>query len=477
MSLEKKTNETKKVLLDFPTVVLFGRTNVGKSTLFNKIVGQAHAMVSRQAGTTRDSNQKIVEWQGRRFNLIDTGGIIETAFLRGKNKLKKIRINEDDINAQVQLQIKDYLKKADLIFFVADAKSGLLEQDKEMSLALKRIFPKNKKIVLVVNKADSIRDQSKIAEFYKLALGDPCPVSAATGSGVGDLLEIACQSLKLKKGKAEEKKAVKISLIGRPNVGKSSLLNAIIGEKKVIVSQQAHTTREPQDFSISYNDINLCFIDTAGIIRAKSKVSKQEFIKLGINKSLDSLKKSDIALLIIDINEGITHQDTKLVDEILSRRVSVIIVANKWDKVEQKETKQYTNYINSKLPFLTWAPIIFLSAKNKTKIGGLLDIILTVHKARNLKVEENDLDEFLQSAVRHSKPLTNIKVRGIIKQTPPKMKLTKIRQTYVNPPEFTLQIKSKFGLRDNYLRYLENRLRDKFGFIGTPVKIEIRHKN
>jgi len=276
------------------------------------------------------------------------------------------------------------------------------------------------------------------------------------------------------KNKTEKNESAKIAIVGKPNVGKSSLLNAIIGEEKIIVSPVPHTTREPKDLDALYKDNLFTFIDTAGIVKKKSKTTKNELIKLGILKSLSTIKKADIALLVVDISEDVSHQETKITDEILKCGVSVIIVANKWDLIKDKDAKQCTRQINAKLPFVQWAPIIFMSAKNKTKIDQLLELIIKVQRARNKKIDQDELQKFLQSAVTKSKPLADIKVRGIIKKTPPRIKLKRLEQIATNPPTFSLQIDSKFGLRDNYIKYLENKLREKFGLVGTPIIIKVK---
>ncbi len=469
------STKIKQIKSNLPTVVLFGRTNVGKSTLFNKLVGGNKAMVTKIAGTTRDTNHAVVDWQDKQFELIDTGGILEPKILSGEDKVKKLNLDKNNIDVLVQLQARKYLKQADYILFIVDNKDGLLKHDKEMVLLLKRIVEKKKNIVLVVNKVDNPKERAKTAEFYKLALGDPLLVSATNGTGTGDLLDYVCAKLP-KIAFKQNSKEIKVVILGQPNVGKSSLINAIVGEEKVIVSEQAHTTREPQDMVIEYNKQAIRFIDTAGIVKNKSKMTKQQLIKRGIAMSLTSLKHADIALLVLDITKDISHHETKLVSEILEDQINIIIVANKWDAIDDRNHKQYQTFIKSKFPFIAWAPIIFLSAKNKTKINQLIENILISFASRNKKINEEELKEFLKSSARHATPLSNTKVRGIMKHKMPKPKLIRLEQTYVNPVEFTLTIKSKFGLKDNYLKYLENRLRDKFELVGTPIRIIIRHK-
>ncbi|MFA5318130.1 MAG: ribosome biogenesis GTPase Der [Patescibacteria group bacterium] len=470
----------KPIINDLPKVVLFGRTNVGKSTLFNKLTGKGHAMVSKISGTTRDSNTGPVEWQKNKFQLIDTGGILNARFLSGKSKLKKINFDKDDINNLVQLQVKKNLNQADLILFLVDAREGMMQQDKEMAILLKRLAGEKIPILLVANKADNLKNRQNTAEFFQLALGQPMPVSAATGSGTGDLLDLVCKKIHPEKSPEESKKEeyekIRIIIIGKPNTGKSTLLNAIIGEDKIITSNIPHTTREPNEIKVSYNNYELTFIDTAGIIKAKSKATKQEFVKSGIDKSLAVLKSADIAIFMLDITEEISHQETKIADEILTDNVNLIITANKWDEIEDKDVKKFTHYINSKFPFMQWAPIVFISAKHKTKISNLMELIIAGWEARNKKIEPADLEKFLESARAHAAPLSNKKIRGIMKHKLPKPKLIKLEQTYINPQEFTLIIKSKLGLKDNYIKYLENRLREKFNLAGTPIRIIVKNK-
>jgi len=495
-----QNNNIQLISSSLPKVVLFGRTNVGKSTLFNKLTGTEHALVSARAGTTRDCNVDAVNWQGKEFQLIDTGGIINPKFLAGKRKIKELKIDQENIDDLVQLQVKKYLRGADLILFVVDGRAGLLEQDKVMALLLKRLI-NGQPIILVANKADSPAQRGDIASFYRLSLGEPMPVSAANGSGTGDLLDKITEILKCPsrrsaaeadktqnencekqsdldsnlKSKILNLKSIKVAIVGRPNVGKSTLLNAIIGENKFIVSAEPHTTREPNDVKVNYGGQVITFMDTAGIIKAKSKKIKDELVKKGVAKSKAVIKFADIALLVIDVADDASHQETKLVEEILTNKTNLIIVANKWDKLPEHDAKKFTGQLRAKLPFVAWAPIIFLSAKNKTKISQLLDLILESVRARHAQIPADALEPFLQSAVRHAAPLANQKARGIFKRRIPRPGLTNLIQTGVNPPEFDLRVKSKSGLKDTYVTYLENRLREEFKLIGTTVKIYIKN--
>ena len=457
---------------NLPLVVIFGRTNVGKSTLFNCLIEEHQALVSDSEGTTRDSNSGEVSWQKKSFKLVDTGGIIDiNHLLNPGTKSSKV----DDIQSRIEEQANAYLQKADLIIFLVDNKAGLLPQDKQLSLLLKKVLPDLSKVILVANKVDSFkRDSHKAADFNKLSLGEPVTVSAATGSGTGDLLDLIIKKIpeqKPEEPQAEEKveKEIKVIMIGKPNVGKSSLLNSILGEERVIVSPIAHTTREPQNTFLTYKNKTIKLIDTAGINRkgqqAQKKEDKQQLERYGIEKSLDTLREADIALLVIDVNEDLTHQDSKIVEEIVERQKSIIIIANKWDLIEEKDTKKQTNKIYGDLPFIQYAPILFVSAKTGSKVNKVLDLILTISEQRKKEISESILNTFMMKLVKLHKP--------------PKGKGTKyphvhkFEQLHVNPPAFELRIGANENLQESYLNFVSNKLREKFGFLGTPIRIWI----
>lgn len=478
---------------NLPLVVIFGRANVGKSTLFNTLIEKKQALVTDIPGTTRDSNLGIVEWQRQKFNLVDTGGILDIKCLASKSS------KTNDIETKVQLQARQYLAQADLILFLIDNKSGLLLQDKQLALFLKKTT-NQKNILLVANKVDNPNQQFKTAEFFKLGLGHPQAISASSGSGTGDLLDIITNKFSLaklnnkteeddeekeeeegagyddnnddeeeeknkeeKNEKEKKKDLVKICIIGKPNVGKSSLLNSILGYERVIVSPIPHTTREPQDTEISYQGKLIKLIDTAGISKRGTKTKGLE--KYGIEKSLGILNKADIALLILDINEEITRQDAKIVAEILDRRKSLIFIANKWDKIEERDSEKYIDYIYTNLPFAQFAPIQFTSALTGEKVQKVLDVILQIAEERKLLLSDSQLDKFLARIVKIHKPA---KGKGV--KHPRIYELTQIS---ANPPKFELRIGIKDDLHFSYVRFIENRLREKFGFSGTPISIKI----
>ncbi len=458
-----------------PLVVIFGRTNVGKSTLFNRLSERSQALVSSQEGTTRDSNIGQVNWRGKKFYLIDTGGIIDLKYLTGKT------VKTNEIEAKVQEQARLYLKRADLILFLVDTKAGLLPQDKDLARLLKKIIDP-KKIILIANKLDSIKQMEKTAEFYKLSLADPLPVSAATGLGTGDLLDVIIKRLRSRKAQRPENKektkkelqipnyelrdATRVCIIGKPNVGKSSFLNSILGYERVIVSPTPHTTREPQDTYIIYQNQTIKLIDTAGI--SKKAAKSQGLEKAGIIKSLTALKKSDIALLVLDISQPITQQDLKLIDEIMERQKSFIIIANKWDIIKIRDTKKFTNYIYSHLPFAKFSPIQFVSALTGEKVNKILDLILKISEERKKQLSDSQLNKFLSHLVKIHRPA---KGRGT--KYP---HIYEIRQIKANPPFFQLRIGPKQDLHFSYVRFIENRLRENFSFLGTPINIKVIKK-
>jgi GTP-binding protein len=454
---------------NLPVVVIFGRTNVGKSTLFNCLTEKKHAIVSDIAGTTRDANHGTVEWQKAKFELIDTGGIINLEQLVKPSK----KTANDPIQTEIEKQAKTYLDAADVVLFVVDNRTGLLPQDRQLVLLLKKLLADDfKKVLLVANKVESMKHRFKASEFHQLAMGEVLPVSAVTGAGSGDLLDVIVDRINALPPKAaveekEELKEIKVIMIGKPNVGKSSLLNALCGMERVIVSPIAHTTREPQDTVLEYGKRKIRLIDTAGLSRQGVKQQKKnpngQLEKLGIEKSLESLEKADIALFVMDVNEPLTHQDSKVMSEIIDRQKSLIIIANKWDLIEEKDTKKFTLYINRTFPFALWAPILFVSAKTKAKTPKVLDLILEVARERALEPSASVLNTFLMKIVKRHLPA---KAKGV---KHPHIHKFELRRS--NPPLFEVRIGAKDTLHFSYVRFIANRLREKFGFKGTPIRI------
>ena len=450
-----------------PKVIIMGRPNVGKSTLFNRLTENPKALTSAIAGTTRDFLLDQVYWQGINFELMDTGGI-ETII--PKKKLKKI---SPQFNIEYSLDIikktQTALKQADLILLLVDVQAGLLPQDKELAKALKKF---NKKIILVGNKTDSLKWQAQGAEFFKLGLGAPIYVSAINGSNTGDLLDAVVNSLKkvkkVKKSKKFElKKNIKISIIGKPNVGKSSLLNALLGEERVIVSPIPFTTREAIDTYLEYQGQNFILIDTAGIRKQANIGPGLE--KFSVKKGLSAAKQSDLCFLVLDISKPITVQDNKLSKILLDAKIGIIVIANKWDLLPDKDTKsadKFKKYIYRNFPYLTWAPIIFISALTHQNVHKVLDLALKVYRARQTKITDNALGKFLKQTIKKHKPS---QAKGNLHPY-----LSNLKQIKTNPPKFTLQIRRRDTLSQGYLKYLENALRDKFNLLGTPLNISLK---
>ena len=451
-----------------PLVVIFGRANVGKSTLFNCLTEKRQALISNIAGTTRDSNLGRVYWRGHNFEIVDTGGIIDL------KPLTKKATATDDIADQVQRQANQYLKQADLVIFLVDNKTGLLPQDKEMALLIKKNVNPNK-VLLTINKVDAPKDHLKTSEFYKLSLGQPYPVSAANGSGSGDLLDVIVEKFETGEENDDDEKELQVTsdelrvcIIGQPNVGKSSLLNSILGYERVIVSPEPHTTREPQHTKIIYQSQPLLLIDTAGISKKGAKTKGLE--KFGIAKSLTALAKSDIALMTIDISQAITHQDARLIEEIVETQKSFIFIANKWDKAEKRDTKKYTNYLYGKLPFARFAPIQFTSSLTGEKVKKILDLVLQIAAERKLQLSDSQLNKFLSRIVKIHRPAKGKGVRH--------PRIREFKQVQANPPKFEMKIGAKEDLHFSYRRFIENRLRETYGFIGTPLSVIVaKNKN
>ncbi|HRY36809.1 MAG TPA: ribosome biogenesis GTPase Der [Candidatus Magasanikbacteria bacterium] len=441
---------------NLPTVALVGRVNVGKSTLFNKITETAHALVSNIPGTTRTRNIGIASWRGKQFRLIDTGGLTfdESVPL------------EKEIIAQTEIA----LNEADVIVFVVDIQDELLPQEKELARRLRQ-KEKNKPVILVANKADNAAFRSRAYEeqWLKLGLGEPIPVSAGNGSNVGDFLDLLYKQFNKTKIRPKQEKnlnPIKVALIGKPNVGKSTLFNSLIGEERVIVSEMPHTTREPHDILVEAEDQAMLFVDTAGI-RRKTKVSG-ELERIGIGKSLDAINKADIVLFLLDAGEPITDQDQQLGGFLKEHTKSTIIVINKWDKAEANDDEfrgEVKQLIYNNFPHLDFAPVVFVSAKSQYRVHQIFPLIKQAYEARQITLDDATLKEFLKNTTHKRMPTTGKGVRH--------PKILSLKQLASNPPVFELMIKVKTSLHNSYIQYLKKRLREKFGFFATPLIIKV----
>jgi len=444
--------------MNLPTVALVGRTNVGKSTLFNRLLEKQKALISDIAGTTRDRNEGDCLWRGQIIRLIDTGGL----------DVNLADVIERDIQKQAELAIE----QADLLLFVVDLKSGAMPQERDLA---KKFAASGRPVIVVGNKAEKRIEQLSVHEkqWQFPGLPEPIAVSATRGTGLGDLLDKIYEELETI-GKPpvdpQEQVGTKVAVIGKPNVGKSTLLNAIIGEDRFITSPIAHTTREPNDTLIKHRDKQYIFIDTAGM-RKKGKVRKSGGLEAAAVKRNEwVVRYADVTVLVVDATEPIGTQEKTLAGFLKNSGSAVIVVVNKWDLVEDKKTNtmnEYRDYVAASLPFLKWAPVLFVSALTKQRVKTLFDQIDAVAERRSVELTPNALGEFLQKAQRKHKPSLG--------KGPRAPKLLGLKQVSTAPPTFDLVIKSRRAdtLHPSYVRFLENRLREEFGLMGTPIRIRI----
>ena len=434
-----------------PVVAIIGRPNVGKSTFFNYIVGSRISIVEDTPGVTRDRIYGESNWRGRNFTLIDTGGIEPE-----KN---------DVILTQMRLQANIAIDIADVIIFVTDVRQGVTAADEEIALMLKK---SKKPIILVCNKADSFQKfQSDIYEFYNLGIGDPMPVSASNAQGIGDVLDKVYDNLPKEKEADEDSERIKVAVIGKPNVGKSSLINKILGENRNIVSDIAGTTRDAIDSYYENENGKYIFIDTAGI-RRKSKVT-EKIEKYSVLRSLFAIERADVCLMLIDANEGVTEQDAKIAGEAHEAGKGIIIVVNKWDEYE-KDTgtlEKYKKTIYEKLSYLSYAPVMFISAKTGQRVDKLFGMINEVAKQNAKRVTTSQLNQVINEAIAIVQPPSD---KG------KKLKIFYGTQASIKPPTFVIFVNSKDLFHFSYERYLVNQIRKEFGLEGTPIRIIVREK-
>ena len=434
-----------------PTVAIIGKPNVGKSTFFNYIVGSRISIVEDTPGVTRDRVYAETNWRGRNFTVVDTAGIEPES--------------DDTIISQMREQAKIAIDIADVILFLTDVKQGVTAADQEIAIMLKK---SKKPVVLVCNKADNMsRDRNEIYEFYNLGMGEPYPVSAANALVIGDVLDALYENFPEKSDDEDDDGRIKVAVIGKPNVGKSSLINKILGENRTIVSNIAGTTRDAIDTEYENEYGKYVLIDTAGI-RRKSKVS-ESIEKFSIMRTLLAIERADVCLMMIDANEGVTDQDAKIAGEAHEAGKGIIIVVNKWDEYE-KETgtlEKYKKDIYAKLSYLSYAPVIFISAKTGQRVDKLFNMINNVAEQNAMRVSTATLNQVINEAIAIVQPPTDKGKR---------LKILYGTQVSTKPPTFVIFVNNKELFHFSYERYLVNQIRKEFGLEGTPVRIIAREK-
>lgn len=434
-----------------PIVAIVGRPNVGKSTLFNRLTHTKLAIVEDTPGVTRDRLYQDAEWNGKSFTLIDTGGIE--------------MVSQDSMLNLVKKQAQVAIEEADLILFVADGKTGITIDDEEVAQMLRKT---KKPVLLVVNKIENYDRPDQIYDFYQLGLGEPYAISASHGMNTGDLLDAVAEML----GDVEEDDydpdVIKIAVVGRPNVGKSSLTNAILGKERSIVSDIPGTTRDAIDSPFSINGQDYVIIDTAGMRRKNKILDTTE--RYSVIRSLRSVDRADVVLMVINAEEGLLEQDQRIVGYAHEQGKGIVLVVNKWDLIE-KDDKTYTTFekkIRSELLFLQYAPMVFVSAQTKQRVNKIIEIVNFVAEQQNLRISTSVLNEIIRDAVQLN-PAPTDKGR--------RLKILYATQSGVKPPTFVLFVNEPEIMHFSYERYLENKIRESFGFEGTSIKFVVKKRN
>lgn len=434
-----------------PIVAIVGRPNVGKSTLFNALAGEMISIVKDTPGVTRDRIYAEVTWLDKEFTMIDTGGIEPDS--------------KDIILSQMREQAQIAIDTADVIIFITDVRQGLVDADSKVADMLRR---SGKPVVLVVNKVDSFQKlMPDVYEFYNLGIGDPIPISAASRLGIGDMLDEVVKFFPESSVTEEEDERPRIAIVGKPNVGKSSIVNKLLGENRVIVSDVAGTTRDAIDTAIKYHGKEYVFIDTAGL-RRKNKI-KEELERYSIIRTVTAVERADVVLMVIDAVEGITEQDAKIAGIAHERGKGIIIVVNKWDAIEKndKTMYEYEKKIRQTLAYMPYAEIMYVSAATGQRLNKLYEMIDVVMENQTLRVATGVLNEIMAEAVAMQQPPSDKGKR---------LKLYYITQVAVKPPTFVIFVNDKELMHFSYTRYLENKIREAFGFKGTSLKFFIRER-
>jgi GTPase len=431
-----------------PIVAVVGRPNVGKSTLFNRFLGRRLAIVHDTPGVTRDRNFARADWGGHTFFVVDTGGVIQDS--------------DEPLDRAVREQAMAAVREADVILFVTDSRSGVHPLDEKLAEVLRK---SPQPVVLVVNKMDNLPGDQSHLDFWSLGMGEPHPVSAISGKGSGDLLDAVIAEFPEAVVGEEDESVVRVAVVGKPNVGKSSFVNRMFGEERVVVSETAGTTRDPVDTPMTYHGRTLIFVDTAGLRRqARVKDSLEYYSAL---RTARVVQEADVCLVLVDTTEEVSAQDLKVVEQAWDAGAGVIVVANKWDLVE-KETNtapQWEKKLRQKATFLQWVPVLFASALTGLRVRKALDLVLEVQAQRHRRIDTHEVNEALEDLTRHQPPPHS---RGRV------VKLRYGTQVSVAPPTFVLFSNLPKEIPDHYIRYVHNSFRARWGFVGSPIRIRLR---
>jgi GTP-binding protein len=452
-----------------PIVALVGRPNVGKSTLFNRLAQERLAVVDEIPGTTRDRLVAEADWDGVVFDIVDTGGIDPTQTGPGK-QLQPLSIGSAQFIQEIRKQAEIAISEADAVLFITDVESGVTPADQEVAQILRRHQKEREgqpwpPVILVVNKCENEARRADAYQFYELGMGDPYPISAKHGIGTGDILDALVDSFKQWVQETEEDDSIKISIVGKPNVGKSTLLNRLVGEERAIVSPIPGTTRDAVDTYLTFDDIPITLIDTAGI-RKRGKIDPG-VERYSVIRSLRAIDRSDVSLLLVDAVSGITAQDTHIAGFILDAWKSVVVVVNKWDTIEKDSytMQDFTLHLREELNFLDYVPILFISAKTGQRVHQVLPTALQVQGERLMRIQTSKLNQVIRKALdRHPAP----------SKAGRHLKIYFGSQIRSDPPTFVLHVNDPRLAHFTYLRYLENRIREAHPFVGTPIRIFLR---
>ena len=451
-----------------PIVAIVGRPNVGKSTLFNRLVGERLAVVDDTPGTTRDRLMAEGEWQGRAFDVVDTGGIDPNFFRRGE----PLSVGSAEYIPQIRAQAEMAIRDADLVLFLVDAENGVTPADREVAEILRKKQPRGEgvrptPILLVVNKCENRSRREQAAEFYELGMGDPFPVSALHGTGVGDLLDVMTAAFP-SEPEEEGESRICIAIVGKPNVGKSSLLNRLLGEERVIVSPIPGTTRDAVDTPLDFQGVPLTLIDTAGI-RRRGKI-EPGVEKFSVLRSLRAIERADVVLLVLDATQGVALQDAHIAGFILESNRSAIVVVNKWDAVEKDSHSAdiFGDMVRRELNFMDYVPLVFVSARTGQNVDEILPTALRVQEERLVRIPTAELNRILRDAEEKHAPPT---------RAGRKLRLYYGTQVRSNPPTFLFHVNDPALVHFSYRRFLENQIRKQHGFAGTPLIFSFRKKS